>query len=67
LAYVAVTETPLPPEVKPGWEVEPAVLNTDFDTRGARLIRNAGFRETPLGHILECVFEVAEPSSAGGA
>lgn len=59
LAVVALTERPLPPEVKPGWEVEPARLDTDFDTAGARLIRAAGFRETPLGHVTEYVFEVA--------
>jgi hypothetical protein len=61
LSYVALTETPLPPEVKPGWEVEPAALDTDFDATGARLIREAGFRETPHGRIPECVFEVAGP------
>lgn len=59
LAYVALTERPLPPEIRPGWEVEPAELDTDFDTAGARLIRAAGFRETPLGRIHEYVFEVA--------
>lgn len=61
LAYVAVTEQPLPPEVREGWEVEPAALDTDFDTTGARLIREAGFRETPHGHIPEYVFEIAGP------
>jgi hypothetical protein len=61
LGYVAVTERPLPPEVRPGWEVEPAALDSDFETVGARLIREAGFRETPHGHIPECVFEITEP------
>jgi hypothetical protein len=61
LAYIAVTETPLPPEVGSGWEVEPAALDTDFDTTVARLIREAGFRETPLGHIPEYVFEIPGP------
>ncbi len=60
LGYVAVTEMPLPPEVRLGWEVEPAALDTDFDVAGARLIRESGFRETPHGHIPECVFEIAE-------
>lgn len=59
LAFVALTERPLPPEVRPGWEVEPASLDSDFDTAGARMIREAGFRETPHGHIQECVFEIA--------
>lgn len=62
LAYVAVTDTPLPPEVRPGWEVEPASLDTDFDTTGARLIRETGFRETAHGHICEYVFELADPA-----
>ena len=59
MAFVAVTERPLPPEVRPGWEVEPAALDSDFDTAGARLIRESGFRETPHGHISEYVFEIA--------
>ena len=52
LAYVAVTEAPLPPEVRPGWEVEPAALDTDFDTAGARLIRDlaAAMPETEIVH-----------------
>jgi len=66
LAYVAVTEAPLPPEVRPGWEVEPAALDTDFDVAGARLIREAGFHETPRGRIPEYVFEIADPPFASG-
>jgi hypothetical protein len=58
-AFVAVTGEALPPEVRPGWEVEPAALDPDFDTAGARLIREAGYRETPLGRVTEYVFEVA--------
>lgn len=59
LAFVALTETQWPPEVRSGWEVEPAAIDTDFDTAGARLIREAGFRETAHGHLLECIFEIA--------
>jgi len=58
LGYVALTEAPLPPEVREGWEVEPAEIDTDFDSVGARLIRVAGHRETPLGRLIECVFEL---------
>jgi hypothetical protein len=59
LGFVALTETPLPPEIRSGWVVEPAVLDSDFDAAGARFIREAGFRETAHGRIQEAIFEVA--------
>jgi hypothetical protein len=49
----------LPPEIRSGWVVEPAVLDSDFDAAGARFIREAGFRETAHGRIQEAIFEVA--------
>jgi predicted HicB family RNase H-like nuclease len=56
---VVLTDTPLPPGIRPGWQVDPAALVSDFDTASARLIRETGFRETPHGRIPECLFEIA--------
>lgn len=61
LAFVALTDEPLPPEIRENWVVEPAELTPDFDTAGARLIVENGFRETPLGRVKQYSFELAGP------
>ncbi|MBX6315646.1 MAG: hypothetical protein IRY99_22440 [Isosphaeraceae bacterium] len=60
-AFVTITDTPEPPDVDPGWAVEPARLDTDFDAPGARLIRVEGRAPSPRGEVWRCVFEVAGP------
>lgn len=60
--YLVVTTTEAPPPVNAGWQVEPAVLDDDFqlDQRGSswvHLLREAGSVETPLGRIQICEFE----------
>ncbi|HEX8198949.1 MAG TPA: hypothetical protein VF590_00575 [Isosphaeraceae bacterium] len=58
-AFLVVTESPEPPRVEAGWEVEPAALDSDFDAPGVRLIRAAGGPEAATGPAREYVFEIA--------
>ncbi|HWE40299.1 MAG TPA: hypothetical protein VG406_27350 [Isosphaeraceae bacterium] len=62
-AYLVLTEDHRPPEVGPGWFVEPARLAERFelDQRGgrtARLLRVLGTRATDLGPLQECEFQI---------
>jgi hypothetical protein len=60
-AYIVVTDRPEPPQVEAGWKVEPARLDTDFDSQGVRLIRVAATHKSLNGELQEAVFEVAGP------
>jgi hypothetical protein len=60
-AYLVLSESPNPPEVVPGWYVEPARLTGRFelDQRGGRtvrLIRTVGRAVSSWGPVLECEF-----------
>jgi hypothetical protein len=62
-SYLALTETLDPPQIGPGWIVEPARLDDGFriEQRGARwvrLTRVLGRRESMLGTIQDCEFEI---------
>jgi hypothetical protein len=62
-AYLVLSDSPTPPEVCPGWFVEPARLAERFELdqrggRSVRLIRVIHSDETPWGPVQECEFQV---------
>lgn len=62
-SFLVLTTSDDPPPVSPGWFAEPARLEENFqlDQRGdrwVRLVRIIQSRETPLGTVQECEFQV---------
>lgn len=62
-AYLVLSDAPIPPDLKSGWFVEPARLESSFEIdqrgdRSVRLIRVIRSVETPSGPVQECEFQV---------